>query len=228
MAERPATLQFYFDFISSNAYLAWAELPRLRKAYGIEIEPVPTLFAGFLEAYGQLGPAEIPRKALWMARNNLRKANMLGLRLRPPAFHPFNPLLSLRVCSLSMPHLQRNQLIDALFRAVWSDGLHVSEPEVVARIIDNIGAPGREWVEAALSTETKQKLRQQTDDAIAHGAFGVPSMRVGDEIFWGYDDFPYLENFLAGKDTLDPEEWKLWVTRGHKSSAMRRAVRDRS
>ncbi len=228
MAERPATLQFYFDFISSNAYLAWAELPRLRATYGIEIEPVPTLFAGFLEAYGQLGPAEIPRKALWMARNNLRKANMLGLRLRPPAFHPFNPLLSLRVCSLSMPDLQRNQLIDALFRAVWSDGLHVSEPEVVARIIDNIGAPGREWVEAALSTETKQKLRQQTDDAIAHGAFGVPSMRVGDEIFWGYDDFPYLENFLAGKDTLDPEEWKLWVTRGHKSSAMRRAVRDRS
>jgi len=40
--------------------------------------------------------------------------------------------------------------------------------------------------------------------------FGVPSMEVGDELFWGYDDFPYLELFLAGKDPVDTAEWRKW------------------
>ena len=91
------TIRFYFDYISSNAYLAWTQLFALAEKYGAEVEPVPVLFAGLLKAHGQLGPAEVPAKALWMARNNLRKAARLALPLNPPAFHPFNPLLALRV-----------------------------------------------------------------------------------------------------------------------------------
>ncbi len=60
-------------------------LPELRERFDLRIEPVPVLFAGLLEANGQLGPAEIRPKAKWMARNNLRKAVILGIRLRPPA-----------------------------------------------------------------------------------------------------------------------------------------------
>lgn len=53
-------------------------------------------------------------------------------------------------------------------------------------------------------------MGSQTDDAIAHNVFGVPSMVVGDELFWGYDDFPYLTLFLSGDDPLDPKEWQKW------------------
>src|SRR5216683_183732 len=95
----PPTIHFYFDYISSNAYLAWNQLPRLADKYGFAINPVPVLFAGLLEAHGQLGPAEVPPKSLWMSKNNLRKAALLGVSLNPPAFHPFNPLLALRVSS---------------------------------------------------------------------------------------------------------------------------------
>ena len=94
------TLRFYFDYISSNAYIAWTQLPALAKRYDLAVEPVPVLFAGLLEAYGQLGPAEVPVKAAWMAKNNLRKAVRLGIPLRPPVHHPFNPLLALRISSL--------------------------------------------------------------------------------------------------------------------------------
>ena len=201
-------MRFYFDYISSNAYLAWTQLPKLTAKYGVAIEPVPVLFAGLLEAGGQLGPGEIPAKSVWMAKNNARKAALLGVPLKPPAFHPFNPLMSLRVSSLQIDAADRQRLIDALFRAVWVHGLHVSEPAVVESVADEVGLAGAELVAAAQQPECKARLRTQTDDAIARGVFGVPSMEVGDELFWGYDDFPYLELLLAGKDPIDAAAWK--------------------
>src|SRR5689334_8520566 len=116
------TVRFHFDVVSPNAYLAWTQLPALAARYGAVIEPVPVLFAGLLEAYGQLGPAEMPAKTRWMVRNNLRKAARLGVALAPPAFHPFNPLLALRVCSLPFAPEPLADLVGALFRAVWMDG----------------------------------------------------------------------------------------------------------
>lgn len=201
---RKPFLRFHFDYISSNAYLAWAELPRLQARYGVAVEPVPTLFAGLLEAHGQLGPAEVRVKARWMWKNCLRKAAVLGVPLRPAAFHPFNPLLSLRVSSLTMTDEERSALIDGLFKAVWAEQEHVSEPDVVERVADAAGLDGARLVAEAQAPEAKARLRRQTDDAIAAGVFGVPTMAVGDELFWGYDDYPWLERHLAGEDPLDP------------------------
>jgi 2-hydroxychromene-2-carboxylate isomerase len=218
------TIRFGFDYISSNAYLAWTQLPRLAERYGYEVEPIPILFAGLLEAYGQLGPAEVPAKALWMARNTLRKAALLDVPLNRPAFHPFKPLLALRVSSLPLATPERFAVIDALFQAVWVRGLHVAEAEVVARVADEIGLRGVDLVAAAERPESKARLRAQTDAAIARGVFGVPSMEVGNEVFWGYDDFPYLELCLAGKDPLRPAEWEKWFA-PVVPSAMRRRFR---
>ena len=66
MTGKPREIRFLFDYISSNAYLAWVELPKLAARYGALVVPVPVLFAGLLEAHGQLGPAEVRPKALWM------------------------------------------------------------------------------------------------------------------------------------------------------------------
>jgi 2-hydroxychromene-2-carboxylate isomerase len=198
-----STIRFYFDYISTNAYLAWQVVPKLADQYGMQVQPIPVLFAGLLEAHGQLGPAEVPVKAFWMWKNNLRKAAILGVPLKQPAFHPFNPLLALRVSSLDMEPHERFALIDALFNAVWAAQLHVSEPEVVVRVADQAGLPGTRLVEQAQSQPAKDRLRSQTDAAIAAAVFGVPSMMVGDELFWGYDDLPYFERLLAGTDPLD-------------------------
>jgi len=221
------TVRFYFDYISSNAYLAWVRLPELAAKYGYTVEPVPVLFAGLLEAHGQLGPAEVVAKALWMGKNNLRKAALLGIPLHRPAFHPFNPLLALRVSSLPLGPQDRDAIITALFEAVWVRGLHVSEPDVVAKIADELGLEGKILVAQARTPEIKGLLRRQTEEAISRWVFGVPTMEVNGEIFWGYDDLPYLELHLAGKDPLDKEEWKRWIS-APKSSAMRRRFRSES
>jgi 2-hydroxychromene-2-carboxylate isomerase len=218
------TLRFYFDYISSNAYLAWKQLPPLASRFGVTIEPIPVLFAGLLEAHGQLGPAEVRPKALWMAKNNLRKAIRLGLPLNRPRHHPFSPLLALRVSGLPLPETDRSALIDALFDAVWARELHVSEPAVVAEIATQLGLDGAMLVAQAQEPEAKARLRAQTDAAIATGVFGVPSMIVDDELFWGYDDWPFLELYLEGKDPIGPHEMAKW-TSAVRPSAVRRRFR---
>jgi 2-hydroxychromene-2-carboxylate isomerase len=224
MADAKPRIRFYFDYISTNAYLAWIELPKLAARHGAQVEPVPVLFAGLLEAHGQLGPAEVPVKAFWMWRNNLRKAALLGVPLAPPAFHPFNPLLALRASAVPAAEPARDALISGLFGAVWARRLHVSEPEVVERVAREAGLDGAAVVAQAGAPQAKARLRADTDAAIAAGVFGVPSMRVGDELFWGYDDLPYLELHLAGRDPIGAPERGRMPERPQ-ASAMRRRFR---
>ena len=76
MKDSSSDIRFFLDYISSNAYLAWHEIHSLAEPYGRRVDPVPVLFAGLLNAHGQLGPAEVPPKALWMNRNIHRKAEL--------------------------------------------------------------------------------------------------------------------------------------------------------
>jgi 2-hydroxychromene-2-carboxylate isomerase len=159
-----------------------------------------------------------------MAKNNLRKAALLGVPINPPVHHPFNPLLALRVTSLPAAEVGLNRLISGLFEAVWVHGRHVSDPAVVESVADAAGLNGAELVAEAQTRESKARLRDRTDRAIAAGVFGVPAMQVGDEIFWGYDDLPFLELHLAGEDPLDREDLSKWLVE-RRPSAMRRRFR---
>jgi 2-hydroxychromene-2-carboxylate isomerase len=218
------TIRFYFDYESPNAYLAWTQLPDLADRYDCAIDPAPVLYAALLDAHGQLGPGEIAAKGRWMTKNIYRKAAVLGVPLSPPAFFPFNPLLALRISLLPLDDAARRALIGALFEAVWARSLHVSESMVVERVANELGLDGAALVAQTQSPEIKGVLRRQTAEAISIGVFGVPTMQVGDELFWGYDDFPYLESFLAGKDPLDAKEWEK-TNRPVQPSSLRRRVR---
>jgi len=221
----PRVVEFLFDYISSNAYLAWVKLLRLESELEFTVRPVPVLFAGLLEAHGQLGPAEVRSKARWMALNNLRKAVLLGVPLHPPPFHPFNPLLALRVSGLPMEEVERRALVGALLEAVWARELHVMDPDVVARVATEAGLDGPKLVADAGEPEAKARLRNETDAAIERGVFGVPTMLAGDHLFWGFDDLPYLEMLLAGDDPLDKADTSRW-SRAPRPAAMRRRFRE--
>ena len=96
---------------------------------------------------------------------------------------------------------------------------------MVARAVDEAGLDGEALVAEAGRAESKARLRQQTELAIGAGVFGVPTAIVDGELFWGYDDFPFLERFLAGSDPIDGEAAKAW--RRPIPSAMRRQHRER-
>jgi 2-hydroxychromene-2-carboxylate isomerase len=215
-----APIRFLFDYISHNAYLAWAELGPLGQRHGRAIEPEPVLFAGLLNAHGQLGPAEVPPKARWMMLDVARKARRLGLPIAPPKTHPFPPLLALRVTHAAPAGEPKRKLIDGLFRAAWGESRDVSDPAEVSRIAGAAGLDGERLVKEAGTDAVKARLRDATDRALRDGVFGVPSMLVDGELFWGFDDFPHLELWLAGKDPLQPGDRERFTR--YQASARRR------
>ena len=215
---------FYLDYISHNVYVAWHALLPLAEKHERVVTPVPVLFAGLLNAHGSVGPAEVPAKARWMMRDVLRKALDLGLPLAPPASHPFRPLLPLRVTGVVSEPRDRARVVTELLAATWAKSLDVSKPSVVTEVLDGLGLDGGAIVEQAGYPEAKERLRRDTDQAIADGVFGVPSMRVDGRLFWGYDDLVNLDRYLAGDDPVESHSLPSW--KNVKPSAQRRRPSD--
>lgn len=194
-----ATLDFYFDFISPYAYLGWTQIHALAARHGREVHPIPALFAAMLKHSGTLGPAEIPAKRAYIFKDTLRTARTLGVPFSAPPSHPFNPLLALRVATAE----PTREVIDVLYRAIWAGGTGVETEGAVASAL---GERASELIAAANDPATKQKLRDATDAAIAAGVFGVPTIIVDGELFWGVDSFAHLERFLAGLDPITSDD----------------------
>lgn len=171
-------MRWYFDFISPFAYLQSTRLPALAA-----IEPVqcvPVLFAGLLDHWGQLGPAELAPKRQWTFEHVTWIAHRDGVDLTLPSHHPFNPLPLLRLSQ----HLGNSpDVVRRLFAFVWIEGHVPQDPIAFATLLDELGVSP-----AALTTDTvKQAIRQHTQEAIEAGVFGVPTINLAGRNFWGYE-----------------------------------------
>ena len=195
-------MRFYFDYISPYAYLAWTQLRAIAERHQRELEPVPILFAALLNHWGHKGPAEIPPKKRYVFRDVVRRAHRLGVPIAPPPGHPFNPLLGLRVTAAA-PAAQQLDVIDALYQATWATRAGITDPDTVRDVLAPLGLST--LVDAAESAEVKAQVRSNTEAAVEAGVFGVPTILVDDELFWGTDSLEHLEAFLRGEDPLTPE-----------------------
>jgi 2-hydroxychromene-2-carboxylate isomerase len=204
------TLRFLFDYVSPYAYLASTQIRALAARHGCQVEAVPVLFAGMLDATGSRGPAEVPLKREYMVRDIARLGRALGVPIEPPATHPFNPLAALRATGCVADGAARWRLIDALYRAAWVDAQRIDQPACVQRIATEAGLDGAALLEQAGSPPSKDRLRHATEEAVAAGAFGVPAMIVDGELFWGVDSLPLLERFLAGENAVDAAYVERW------------------
>lgn len=208
----PQRLYFLFDFISHNAYLAWARAQQIAAKHGLRFEPVPVVFGAMLSAHGQVGPAEVPPKSRWMLRDVLRKATLLNLPIAPPHSHPFKSLAPLRLACCALDASARIQLIDALWRATWAEGREVSNPAVLHEIATALGLDAPRLLAESEREDIKQRLRANTEESLAAGAFGVPTVFARGQLFWGYDDLDALERFLEGRDPLgDAADFSAWM-----------------
>lgn len=160
------------------------------------------LFAGLLDHWGQLGPAEIPPKGLHAFRACLRYARLHGIPLRAPRFHPFKPLVALRATLALEDEAERGRAALALFDLGWGRGGDLGSNAEIAGALAQAGFDGAALVERAQAEASKQALRDATAAAVARGVFGIPTCLVGDELFWGLDQLPYLELHLRGEDPI--------------------------
>jgi 2-hydroxychromene-2-carboxylate isomerase len=188
MGERLKVVWVY-DVISPFAYLA---LPRLGEfPETVELTAMPVLFAALLDHFGQRGPAEIPSKRRFTYRFALWRARRLQLPMQFPPAHPFNPLAALRliIAAGSTLHAARTVLT-----AVFGAGRDVSDPSVVAHLAQELGVANPE--QALADPAVKARLRQNTQWASERGVFGVPTLVIGEELFWGHDAIDMALDYL--------------------------------
>ena len=191
---------WYFDFISPFAYLQSEQLAALGPR--VEVRYRPVLFAGLLGANGQKGPAEIPAKRAFTYRFVVWQAKRQGIVLKFPPEHPFNPLPLLR---LALACDCRPEAVHTIFRFVWRDGRLPDLPIEWAELTGNLGlADG----EARIATPSiKDELRRNTDEAVARGVFGVPTIAIGNELFWGADATAMAADYVAAGCRFDDPEY---------------------
>lgn len=197
----PATdmpLPWYFDFISPFAYLQWRRLRRDHPE--VVLAPKPLLFAAVLNHVGQLGPAEIPQKRRHTYRMVLWQARELGIPLVFPPAHPFNPLPALRLC-LAAP--DRIAAIDALFAHIWEHGRAADSVEALADVAVALGIA--DAAAAIGRDDVKRELLANGEQALALGVFGVPTLQVRGELFWGNDATELALAYAADEAALDAQ-----------------------
>jgi len=189
---------WYFDFISPFSYL---QLHRLDRLGEVDVRFCPVLFAGLLQHWGQLGPAEIEPKRRFTYRYSVWSAQHRGIGLRYPPEHPFNPLRVLRLC-LALDC--KAQVVRAIFDFIWSEGRDPNlEWDALCNGLDLTVDQANEMI---ASDRVKLQLRNNTETAIAAGIFGVPTLRINGENFWGDDATDMARDFIAQPVLFDSPE----------------------
>jgi 2-hydroxychromene-2-carboxylate isomerase len=190
-----SSIDWYFDFVSPYSYIG---LHRLRE-FSSPIVLKPVLFAGLLNHWGQKGPAEIPAKRKWTYRSCVWEAQKLAIPFRFPALHPFNPLQHLR---LALAAGCTPQAVRKIFEFVWTTGQDACDPARFSSLCEQLG------IDPSQHPEVKDALRQNTEEAAARGVFGVPTLVIEGEVFWGADSVEFAKGFLADRRVLDNDEMR--------------------
>ena len=171
-------IEWYFDVISPFAYLQSARLHELARR--ARLQCIPVLFAGLLEHWGNKGPAEIAPKRRWTFEHVTWLAQRHGIALTLPPAHPF---VSLPLLRLSIALGDTPEAVGRIFRFVWAEGRLPSDAAAFDALLREAGV-ARERIDAE---PVKRRLRENTERAARLGVFGVPTIRVDDDLFWGFD-----------------------------------------
>lgn len=206
-------LHFYFDYLSPYAYLALRPVRALCERRGLALEPHPVLLAALLSSWGQLGPAEIPPKRVFTFKDIARRAHDAGVAMAGPKAHPFRPLTALRVSLREVAGHRQLDVIQAIYDAGWGRGIDLGSDEELRDALNGAGFDGEAMIARTREPEVKRALERETNDAIEHGVFGVPSMRIGDELFWGQDRLADIDRYLDGNDPVDPKQLEQVLSR---------------
>ncbi|GAB4399857.1 MAG: 2-hydroxychromene-2-carboxylate isomerase [Rhodoferax sp.] len=193
------TIDFYLDFVSPYAYLAFHALPEALQGLSHQVVYRPVLLGALFKHHGQVAPPEIPAKRAHIYRHVLWLAQQQGVPLQLPAQHPFSPLGPLRLAlACSADGCINRYVAETVFAHVWQGGADAADAQRLAELAQRL-QPQREPTGDAV----KQDLRANTDAALALGAFGVPTFAVDGRCFWGLDALPMVRAAVAGDPGLD-------------------------
>lgn len=201
------TIDFYLDFVSPYAWLAFHELPLALQGHSVHVRYTPVLLGALLNQHNNPGPAGIAGKREWTYRHVSWLGASLGCGLAMPAQHPFNPLPLLRKALQTSRDGSINRYVaDIIFRHVWLGGQDALDANRLAALDAQLA---EQWqTDADAAQRAKDLLRSNTDAALAAGIFGVPAYEVDGKQFWGLDGLPMLKGYLNGDAWFADKGWE--------------------
>ena len=192
-------VEFFFDIGSPTAYLAWTQLPALCANAGATLIYRPMLLGGVFQATGNASPAAVPAKGRYMNADMARHAKAYGVPLAMNPHFPINTLTLMRGAAgvqLRLP-ARFDDYLRGVFKAMWVEGLNMNDPAVAAKALMAAGFDLAEVMALTADAEVKAVLRATTEEAVARGVFGAPTMFVGDAMFFGQDRLEFVRAALG-------------------------------
>jgi 2-hydroxychromene-2-carboxylate isomerase len=197
-------LEFFFDCSSPWTYLAFTRVHDVIARTGAVIEWKPILVGGVFNAVNQdvyerrANPD--PRKSKYYAKDLADWARFTGIKIgRPPVF-PVNSVKAMRGALIALDEGKLVPYATAVFQAYWGDLLDISQPDILGPVVASVGYEPASFLKRIEEPALKERLRANTDEMIARGGFGSPTMFVDrDDMYFGNDRLPLLEAALARK-----------------------------
>ena len=192
------SFEFWFDFGSPAAYLAWTQIPNIEAATGATALFKPMLLGGVFQATGNHSPITIPAKGKYTFVDFARFAKRYGVPLNHNPHFPINTLLLMRAAI----GLQGNNdgrfaaYCHTVFNAIWVNSLNMNDPAVIGATLQQAGYDAQALLALSNDQNTKDALKAATQTAVERGVFGAPTFFVGEQMFWGQDRIEFVKEAL--------------------------------
>ena len=192
------TFEFWFDFGSPAAYLAFTQLPKIETETSSKTVYRPMLLGGVFQATGNQSPANIPAKGSYIFEDFNRFAKRYGVPFKSNPHFPINTLLLMRG-AIGVQRQYPEQFLAycrAVFQAIWVDALNMNDPATVSAVLRRAGFDPQQLMALANDQVTKDALKATTTEAVSRGVFGAPTFFADDQMFWGQDRLDFLKEAL--------------------------------
>lgn len=190
-------VDFYYDYASPTAYLAWTQLPELCKRYDAKLNYRPVLLGGIFKATGNSTPALIKPKGKWLFDDVARYAEHYGVPYKMNPFFIINSLTMMRGAMWAQNTGVIENYNQAMYEATWANGQDTSDVEVIASVMEEAGLDANTWRQAVSDDTIKKQLIDATNDAVGCGLFGAPTMIIDGELHFGQDRLDWIERRLT-------------------------------
>ena len=186
-------IEFFFDCSSPWTWLAFHNLQPMARELGVEVRWRPVLVGGIFNAVNpsvyEFRERGVPAKQAYLRKDLQDWARRAGLVIRfPPAVFPVNSVKAMRGCLLLEPEGRLVPFAAAVFEAYWTRDLDISQDAVLAELCERVGVEPARFFEGIARPEIKAGLKANTDEVIARGGFGSPTIFVGgDDMYFGND-----------------------------------------
>lgn len=192
------TVEFLFDMGSPYSYLAYRHLPKIAQATQARIVWTPVLLGGIFQATGNRSPAETPAKRQHLETDLQRWARAYETHYASNPDFPINTLTLMRGAVALQMHNEAEfqRYLAAMFEAMFDKPRNLGDPAVLGQVLTAAGFDPAQLLALTQSQTVKDRLKTNTEQAIARGAFGAPTFFVGDEMFWGQDRLHFVEAAL--------------------------------